>query len=231
VQHDIMVLYTQATLTKHGAGTNTLITQAIANANAEYAASGVGITLRLVASGLSPVSETGSLPDTLSAFSHNGAVMAQRDAVAADLVVLLTQDSNWCGWAYLWYEGASVEAYAAVHTGCLPGRTFTHEIGHLNGLAHNMEDAGGFAPRYPYGYGYRVYESNGFRDIMAYQCPNVEVPRVGWHSTPLLSFNGLPTGIDSVADASRALNDNAAHVASYRVGSARPMPPTNFRLN
>jgi hypothetical protein len=215
VPHDVLILYTQAALTKHGqTGIDRLVVRCINDANAAYRASGVRITLRLVDTGLSPVTEQiGGVLKTLTAFRLSAASINRRNSVKADFAVLLTVDSgSYAGAARL----SSNEAFAVVKTGAIGGKTFTHEIGHLQGLAHNRENPSS-APVYPYGYGYRLcVEPQAFRDIMSFPCGGgVSAPRINQFGNPLISYNGYPTGT-ATSNPAKALNDNALAVARYR---------------
>jgi hypothetical protein len=215
VSHDVLILYTQAALTKHGQiGIDKLVVRCINDANAAYSASGVRITLRLVDSGLSGVTEqTGGVLKTLTAFRQSPASINRRNSVKADFAVLLTVDSgSYAGAARL----TTNEAFAVVKTGAIGGKTFTHEIGHLQGLAHNVENPSS-APVYPYGYGYRLcVEPMAFRDIMSFPCGNqVSAPRINQFGNPLITYNGYPTGT-ATSNPAKALNDNALAVSRYR---------------
>jgi hypothetical protein len=215
VSQDVLILYTQAALTKHGqTGIDRLVVRCINDANAAYRASGVHITLRLVDTGLSQVTEqAGGVLKTLTAFRLSAASINRRNSTRADFAVLLTVDSgSYAGAARL----SSNEAFAVVKTGAIGGRTFTHEIGHLQGLAHNVENPSS-APVYPYGYGYRLcVEPQAFRDIMAFPCGDgVTAPRLNLFGNPDVLHNGYPTGT-AQANPAKALNDNALAVARYR---------------
>jgi hypothetical protein len=215
VSHDVLILYTQAALTKHGqAGIDKLVARCINDANAAYRASGVRITLRLVDTGLSPVTEqVGGVLKTLTAFRLSAASINRRNSARADFAVLLTVDSgSYAGAARL----TTNEAFAVVKTGAIAGKTFTHEIGHLQGLSHNRENPSS-APVYPYGYGYRLcVEPMAFRDIMSFPCGGgVSAPRLNLFGNPLITYNGYPTGT-ATSNPAKALNDNALAVSRYR---------------
>jgi hypothetical protein len=215
VSQDVLILYTQAALTKHGqTGIDRLVVRCINDANAAYRASGVHITLRLVDSGLSPVTEqVGGVLKTLTAFRLSAASINRRNSTKADFAVLLTVDAgSYAGAARL----TANEAFAVVKTGAIGGKTFTHEIGHLQGLAHNRENPSS-APAYPYGYGYRLcVEPQAFRDIMAFPCGGgVSAPRINQFGNPDVLHNGYPTGT-AQANPAKALNDNALAVSRYR---------------
>ena len=64
---------------------------------------------------------------------------------------------------------------------------------------------------------------------MSYPC-STSVPRINSFSNPNVTYNGYPTGISyeanpsASADTARTLNNTAALVASYRVGTSSPSP-------
>jgi hypothetical protein len=158
-------------------------------------------------------------------------VRSLRDQLAADMVVLVSQDSDWCGYASLSIANGNADAYAVVYSSCLSSQSLAHEVGHLQQVDHNREN-GGNGGAYPYGYGYRVCASNGFRDIMSYQCTSTSVPRILQFSNPIVSYNGYATGISyeaspsTSAETARALNNTATTVAAYRTPWGRATSPT-----
>ena len=160
-----------------------MILNAVQAGNQAFRNSNVYITFNVV--GLQQVSmtESGSgMGTTLTNLRDNPAVRSLRDKLAADVVVLVSQDSDGCGKAGRWYPNGTVDAYSVVYSICLSNQSLAHEIGHLQSIDHNREDGSGGA--YPYSFGYRVCTSNGFRDVMSYPCPSVNLARVLQHSNP-----------------------------------------------
>ena len=172
---------------------------------------------------------------TVDALKNNTTVRSLRDSLAADMVVLVSENTDYCGYATLWYSysGSSTnwDAYAAVNSGCLSNQVLAHEVGHMQQLDHNRENATGMAA-YAYSYGYRLCSSGGFVDIMSYPC-STGVPKINYFSNPNITYNGYPTGISyeanpgNSAETARTLNNTAAQVANYRVGTGTvaPTPP------
>jgi len=155
VTHDVLILYSKAALTNHGqAGIDKLVQRIITDTNAAYAASKVNITLRLIDTGLSPVAESGSgVCNTLKAFRENKAVQDWRNRVKADFGMMLTMDTgSYVGCASLRINNGVVDAFDVMKTRAVANKTGQHEIGHLQGLAHNIEN-GSSAPAFPWGYG------------------------------------------------------------------------------
>ena len=230
IVQDVLILYTANAAGAYGQATlESMIQSAVESAHQAYQNSKVNVALQVVGLQQAPLSEGSGMVETLLALRDNSTVRALRDKLAADMVVLVSQDSNYCGYAGYWVTntstGPDTDAYAVVYTKCLSNHTLAHEIGHLQGLGHNRENEGG-TPSYPYAYGYRVCATDGFRDVMSYSC-STSVPRVLQFSNPYVYYNGYATGIAYEADpakaaeAARALNNNASKVAAFR-GSSTP---------
>lgn len=228
VVHDVLVMYTAAAATKWGQATlESMIRSAVQSANQAYLNSFANVTLNLVGLQQSRVTEGSGMVATLDKFSKDTTVRSLRDNLSADMVMLVTQNTDWCGYATLWYSysGSTTnwDAYAAINSGCLSNNTLAHEFGHLQQLDHNRENATGLAA-YPYSYGYRRCTTGGFIDIMSYPCSGM--PRIAQFSNPDVTYNGYPTGVayeadpSHSADTARTLNGTATLVASYRVSSS-----------
>ena len=230
VVQDLLVVYTAAAANTWGKATlESMIQSAVQSTNQAYVNSQVGVTLNLVGLQQVAMSESGSgMQATLSALKSNGAVRSLRDSLAADMVVLVSQDSDWCGYANLMISivnGVSnTDAYAVAYSSCLSNQTLAHEVGHLQGLDHDRASSTGTSAFYPYAYGYRMCTTGGFRDLMAYSCSGAT--QILQFSNPNLNYNGYATGISyesdaaNAADAARALNNSATQVATYRAGSS-----------
>ncbi len=239
---DIMVVYTPATLNRYGqAGTEAKILQAVADANTAYENSQIGVQLNLVYMGIVNYVETGDIDAALSYLRGNGdgvmdEVHTQRNQYGADLVCLIDEDSNYCGVGYVMQTVSTSfapYAFSVVRSGCIGNLSFTHEVGHNFGNAHNRESASSAGP-YPYSYGWRHCATDGtaFRCIMSYNCSGA--PRINYFSNPNLSYNGYPLGISyesdpaSAADCARSMNNTVATVAAFR---AAPTPPPSAPTN
>jgi hypothetical protein len=229
VVQDVLILYTSNAANAWGQATLESNIQSAVQAGIQaYQNSYVNVTLNVVGLQLSPVSEAGSMSTTLSNLKSNSTVRSLRDKLAADMVVLVSQDSGACGQASLWVSTTNgvtnTDAYAVVYSNCLSNQSLAHEIGHLQWLDHNRENATG-THAYAYSYGFRQCVTGGFGDVMSYPCSGVSVPRVAQFSNPSVYYNGLVTGIayetdpTKAADAARSLNGTATQVANYRVGT------------
>ncbi|BDU18589.1 reprolysin-like metallopeptidase [Dyella sp. GSA-30] len=142
-------------------------------------------------------------------------VHQMRDNYKADLVTLLIHDpigaSRSCGVA--WINATREQAFSVTQASCTGNYTFTHEIGHNYGAAH--ERAQGAGP-YTYGHGYR-HPRGDWGTVMAYpcnfgrRCP----PLLRW-SSPLLTYQGAVTGTARTEDNRRVVNQRKEVMAGYR---------------
>jgi len=233
--HDLLVVYTPASRTRHGqAILESMVVSAVNAANQAYLNSGVNITLNLV--GLQEVSydEAGTISDSLADLRGTtdgkmDAVHSLRDSVGADLVSLITEDSDACGIGYLMRSESTSFAsssFNVVYSSCLSQHSLAHELGHNQGNMHDRVTSGTSSGIFPYSYGYRrcdTTDGSGFRTVMSYSCAGA--PRVTQFSTPNVSYNGYPTGISYEADPAnsaenvRSMNLTADTVAAFRGGS------------
>jgi hypothetical protein len=245
VVQDVLLVYTAAAANRWGAATlQSMIQSAAQAANQAYINSYANITVNVV--GLQQVSmtESGSgMYATMDTLVNNTEVQNLRKKLAADMVVLVSEDSDYCGYAKLtryYTNGVTTwwDANAIVYSSCLSIQTVAHEMGHLQGLDHNRENTA-YSGWYPYSYGYRVCAADGFRDIMSYACSSTNVPIINVFSNPSVNYNGYATGISYELDPShsaenaRTLNDTATTVAGYMVsgttsGSTVPASPSGL---
>ncbi len=227
---DVMVVYTTtARLAAGGTGAmNALIALAVSESNTGYANSNVTQRLRLVHTAEVEYSEAGfnwtttlnRLTNTADGFMDE--VHSLRDTHGADAVVLIVNDTAFCGQAWLMTtvsDGFKTFAFSLVSRICAAGNySFAHELGHNMGSHHDRANASGPAA-FPYSYGYQAPD-NAFRTIMAYNCGGTGCPRVNYWSNPEVLFNGQPMGVDQTlpnsADNRRSLNSTAFTVANWR---------------
>jgi hypothetical protein len=147
------------------------------------------------------------------------AVLANATWQGADLTALVRADGGGaCGIAFLVGGSTADVDYGVSVTalGCFSNRTFTHELGHNMGCCHAPGDGGGCNSGgiYPYSTGHRFFGTNGlqYRTVMAYS-PGA---RIGYFSSPLVSFQGTPTGIADERDNARSINDTRFVVSNFR---------------
>lgn len=174
---------------------------------------------------------------------------AARDTYNGDLVVLLrtfrTPESDGCGIAWLLgSRGRTIEAadeafgYSVVADGSdldegdnktyfCREETFAHELGHLMGQTHNLEDSTS-AGAHPYSYGYRQPSTTGFYTVMAYRLPDSSQFTIRHFANPSVNYNGAPTGVPDAADNVRSMVQTMPIVAAFRVvpvSTPAPEPP------
>jgi hypothetical protein len=221
---DAMVVWTPAARNAVGGSTDaiqSLVLAAVANANLAYANSGVNAQLRLVYSGEVSYTETpSSILTDLTALATNGdgkidQVHALRAQYGADVVTLIGNGyagAGACGIGYLMTAvSTSFTPYAfnVVDQSCAAGYlSYAHEVGHNEGLQHDPANAGS-SPSYPYAYGYQD-PGGRFRTVLSYG----GATRIPYFSSPLVTYNGVPTGT-STQDNARALRSNVATVSNF----------------
>ncbi len=220
---DLLVAYTSSAQTASGDITG-LINLAVDETNGSFTNSNVWARVRLVGTMAVSYNETTRDYDTIiTHFASNGDgqmdnVHTQRDAVHADVVVLIINQDDWCGQAREIGANAS-QAFVIVHWTCATGYySFGHEVGHLLGARHDEPTDTTDAP-YVWGHGFRHQAAapNGWRTIMGYKCgANLCNPRLQYWSSPLNNWAGLPMGTAADADNRRVWNERAATVAAFR---------------
>lgn len=217
----VLVVATNAAVTAYGGNMQSLVQLAVAESNQGYVNSNVGLTLQLAGYETTNYSESGNFTTDLSRFrgtsdGYMDSIHTSRNTTAADVGVLLINNSAYCGLASGIGSTAST-AFAAVYWDCATGYySFAHEIGHLQSARHDIATDSSTSP-YAYGHGYR-YEpatGTGWRTIMAYNCTR-SCPRLNYWSNPNISYNGIPMGNASTADNQRVLVNTKATIAAFR---------------
>lgn len=236
-QIDIMVVYTAQARAAAG-GTSAmqnLINLAISESNTGYANSQVNHRFILVHTQEFAYTESDYFTMLYDLQDANGdsldPVHNLRNNYSADLVVMLVENTTYCGLAYLMTNpdtSFAPYAFSLVSINCAAGYySFGHETGHNMGSQHNRQSA-----RQPgaFDYSYGLYNTTiRFRTIMSYDCPG-GCTRINYWSNPAISYQGHPTGISQsdplAAHNALSLNQTASYVANFRV---RPFdPPTDF---
>ena len=248
---DVLILYTERARQARGdsAGMLAHINQVIAEANTAFDRSEVPIQFRLAhAAEVSwdDSAATMSYSSTLSALrSATDGFLDQahalREQYAADMVSLWVSPppgsgSFTVGMAYILANSPSSfagYAFSVVHQGYAGGSsaTFSHETGHNLGLNHDPDNGGkaGGLVADAVGYQQKALDPKFFT-IMAYSngCDGCQ-PLVQF-SNPLVSFQGIPTGVAGKNDAAKTLNLVAPSAAAWRGGVTTP-PECGYTLN
>jgi len=211
-----------------------LMDLAIEETNQSYRNSDIHIRLNLVDSMEVNYSEAGkSFNTNLEDFVAMRAVNERRDSRGADVAILIVDNREYCGLAYLMPDDAL--AYGVVYYNCITGGnyTFAHEVGHIQGARHDERTDPSNSP-YAYGHGYihpSTTASQNFRTVMAYDCTGRSCPEIQYWSNPDITYNGIATGTTQTNNNARLLNETAQRVAAFR---SRPTPPpveTSFGYN
>jgi hypothetical protein len=208
---DVMLYYTTTARIEAGGGSamNAECQLAIDTTNLTYALSDIAATATLVYIAEVSYSESGDLEDDRDALADpdDGSLdnaHVTRDIYGGDFVVLMTSsmaDSEACGIAYCTPSGAG-EGFCVVKRNCASTSfSFPHELGHLQGCAHNRADAGTGCNEFCDSYGHRFTTGSGlYRTVMSYDTDPAQYTRIGWFSNPQVSFESVPTGADGDCD-------------------------------
>lgn len=214
----VMVHYTSSAAAASG-DINGLIDLAVAETNQGYANSGVEITMTLAHKSQVTYTQSGSFSTDLSRYrgtsdGYMDSIHTTRNSVAADVGVLVINNSSSCGLASGIGSTAST-AFANAHWDCITGYySFGHEVGHLLSARHDPATDPTNSP-YAYGHGYQYNGSPKWRTIMAYACSG-GCPRLNYWSNPNKLYNGQPMGTTNRSDNARVLNNTKATVAAFR---------------
>ena len=214
----VMVHYTSAAASASG-NISALIDLAVAESNQGYTNSGVLIDLVLVHKSQVTYTESSNFTTNLTRYrttndGYMDSIHTTRNSVAADVGVLVVNNSAACGLASGIGSTAST-AFVAAYWGCITGYySFAHEIGHLQSARHDPATDPTTSP-YTYGHGYRYLGAPDWRTIMAYDCPG-GCPRLNFWSSPLKLYNGVAMGTASQSDNVRVLNNTRNTIAAFR---------------
>ncbi|HEX2204025.1 MAG TPA: M12 family metallo-peptidase [Longimicrobium sp.] len=218
---NVLVVYTASAASAAG-NIGSKIQLAVDETNQSYANSGININMVRVHTAQVTYNEAGrsfgshvtALRSTTDGLIDN--VHTLRNTYAADVVVLVVNDSEACGQAAA-IKATATSAFAVAHWSCITGYySFAHEIGHLQGARHDRFVDGTLTP-YQYGHGF-IPSSKNWRTIMAYgnNCSNCT--RIKWWSNPLKTYptTGQVMGTATYEDNARVLNVTASAMALFR---------------
>lgn len=216
----VLVVYTAGAASAAG-NIASRIQLAVDETNQSYVNSGVNITLSRVHTAQVTYNESGrsfsqhvnALKSTTDGLMDN--VHTLRNTYAADVVLLVVNDSEACGIAATINATSSSNGFAVAHWSCITGYySFGHEIGHLQGARHDRFVDGTLTP-YQYGHGF-IPAAKNWRTIMAYgnNCSNCT--RIQYWSSPLKTYGGVAMGTATYEDNARVLNLTAVTIAGFR---------------
>jgi hypothetical protein len=216
---DLLICYTPLARQNAGgtAAIETVLVNAVAQANDAHRLSGAAVEFRLVHTHETNYTEVGTNADLAAFRSTTDGVMdevhALRDTYGADLMHLVTDGpASFCGVGYLMTSlspGFASSAFALTRRTCISNRTLSHECGHNLGCHHDIANAG--TAIYPYAYGYRTPD-NAWRTIMAY-APGTRINR--W-SSPAVNWQGQAMGTAGAADNVLTLTNTTTTAAAFR---------------
>ena len=238
---DVMVVYTPSARGAVG-GTTAMINMinlAVSETNQSYNNSGITQRLNLVHAAEVSYTSSGDFGTDLGRLQNDNDgymdnVHTLRDSYHADEVVLIINNTQYCGIAYLMTTVSTAfeeNAFAVVHWDCATGYySFGHEMGHNMGAHHDVYVATQGSGAYWYSHGY-VNTIARWRTVMAYNaaCSDLgfNCTRIPYWSNPSVTYGGAPTGTSN-EDNHRTLNNTAWTVANFRIGESPPTAPTNL---
>jgi hypothetical protein len=226
---DVMVFFTPAALADAGSegGMDVIVENLEVTTNEAFQNSNIDASIRIVHAAVTNYNEIGvSINTTLERLRETDDgfmddVHPLRDDYGADMVALITtEDASGCGLASVLNHPMlqfAPFAFSVSRIDCAIGNlTFSHEIGHNMGCAHDAPNAG-VTGAYPYSFG---FQGAGFRTMMA----TAGGPRIPHYSNPNVLFQGSPTGspIDGANPAHNAMSINQLRktIASWRPETA-----------
>lgn len=226
---DMMIFYTPSARAEAG-GTSAMQAQcqlAVDTANQTYADSQISPRMFLVYRAEISYSENSDVEvdrDRLADTSDGimDSVHGTRNTYGADFVTLFVKhNDDACGIAFC-TPSDSTEGFCIVDWSCASDNfSYAHEVGHLQGCAHNPEDAGSGCNEYCDSYGYRFLGNTGYwRTVMAYDTDPARYTRVGRWSNPNISYDGHTCGRSNDCDDDRynaaTVNATSANRESWR---------------
>jgi len=218
----ILVLYTwaaqQATNVQNIASTSIYQTNVgLGNSNVPYS----DIHVSKAGVNFLDFTETQNIDFDVNRLRNNSTAQSLRNQYNADLVVLLT-DANYPNEAGRVAEIGpnNSTSYAIVEVDFATANlTFAHEVAHLFGARHDIDDNGTYQHGYIFSKGSWFWKKR-YRTIMGV---GSSAPRIQHYSNPDVSYNGKSTGTHSSNDNARKLEEEGCTVENFRPYN---LPPT-----
>ncbi|HEY0015243.1 MAG TPA: M12 family metallo-peptidase [Longimicrobium sp.] len=219
---NVLVVYT-ASAAAATANIGSLIQLAVDETNTSYLNSGININMVRVHSAQVTYNESGrsfsqhvsAIRGTTDGLMDN--VHTLRNTYAADVVVLVVNDSEACGQAATINATTASNGFAVAHYSCITGYySFGHEVGHLQGARHDRFVDGTLTP-YQYGHGF-IPSTKNWRTVMAYGNNCANCTRIQWWSNPAKTYpvTGQVMGTTTYENNARVLNETATRIAGFR---------------
>ena len=241
---DVLIVYTRAAKRSVG-NMDAAIALLVLETHLKYANSAITTRLRVVHAYETsiPVASEDTPPNTLEDLNRLSApddgflddALEAREQFHADVVVLLYRPSSGlCGGGIaflLSHQSWSAEhAFAVVGMGgcnSVSASSFAHEVGHLQGGAHDPESRGG-EPYGPYRHGHGFCNAErGWRTVMAYNTDGRCREEIAHFSSAEVLYEGQPTGDRELRNVARVINETAHAVANFRSRTDAPARRTH----
>ena len=225
---DIMIVHTRGARTAAG-NMDLWIQSALDNTRRIYGNTNIRPRLRLVHKFEASYSEGSSMREDLERLTYTDGyldeVRTRRDQYGADLVVLVVERDQraeeTCGTAWInfgRYGSGPNRGFGVVDVDCEDGHyTFAHEVGHNQGGEHNPDRVANPPAVFSYGHGFCNVDAN-WSTVMSYRSNDTGScrERIRYFSSPLVNYQGTPTGDAAVRDNRRVLNETAYRLANFR---------------
>jgi hypothetical protein len=222
---DVIVTYTPEFVAEQGIdNVAAYITQLEEETNLSFQLSGVNTKVDIVYSYPTSYSDSTNFTKDANFFltddvAEGRELRGLRNQYHADIMVVLTGNSGYdtCGYTPM-FEANEANALAVIREVCATGYyQFAHEIGHIFGADHNIEEASGLGVDHAHG-----YCGTEWRSIMSYHCSTGGGRRLPLWSNPDETFNGEVMGVAGVSNNVKVLNDRALEVSNFRFQVATP---------
>jgi len=217
IEVSLLVLYTKAAAALNYKIEEILIPNAIDVTNTTFANSGLGnVKFTIAAAFQTDYKESGRWENHLSKIMNESdgvldEVNEIRDRTAADVVILIVQKGDYCGEVYK-VGGSAEDAFMIVNQSCIKKQyTFTHELGHIFGCAHDRCSDSTPGP-YTFSHG---FQNANWRCVMSgIGC--CEKKRSFYLSNPDVKVQGMSIGTIEFENAAEVIRLNAKKVQSFR---------------